>query len=275
LVEAFPCSAAYKEVNDSATKKCANSECSPSECCVEDDTKCGNSKTTQWCDSGKALEVGSAGKNKEECCTLTSVKCDTVTCPTGMKDKSSKDTIDCYGTACSEFQCCDADPDYCIAHSCGSGKYKPASKMTVKGKTDADCCEDEAKCSDFSGCDGTYSWADGATWRTMAPFEADSSKASTTYNPEERPEDISKASHCCKVKDTLCYVAFAGKSCPTGKVTEGAKIGNTADDCCMDAPICGSYAPATAPGGATSGAEFGSERSWVVAGAAVVMATLM
>merc|ERR1719359_2001261 len=111
-------------------------------------------------------------------CCEDEVKCDTVTCPAGHKDKTSKATIKCTSKPCGSSSCCDPDPAKCAGvydgtgsssnKTCSGNTYFDSSKIGNAAKSDgtdfkAQCCTDKATCDAFKAATVTSGGGGGDT----------------------------------------------------------------------------------------------------------------
>lgn len=113
-------------------------------------------------------------------CCEAEVKCDTVTCPAGYKDKTSKATIKCTSKPCSDSSCCDPDPAKCAGvydgtgnKTCSGNTYADPSKYGNDAKSDgsdfkAQCCTDLATCEAFKAATVTSGGGGGSSTTSAA-----------------------------------------------------------------------------------------------------------
>jgi len=113
-------------------------------------------------------------------CCEDEVKCDTVTCPAGYKDKTSKATIKCTSKPCSSSSCCDPDPAKCAGvydgtgnKTCSGNTYADSSKHGNDAKSDgsdfkAQCCTNLATCEAFKAATVTSGGGGGSSTTSAA-----------------------------------------------------------------------------------------------------------
>jgi hypothetical protein len=127
---------------------------------------------SKYCATGKVVPTAKMSTTvaedlsdyKTKCCE-DQVKCDTVTCPSGFVDKTSKATIKCTSKPCSSSSCCDPDPTKCAGVSsnktCSGNTYLDMKgKIGNAAKSDGtdfqdQCCTMKASCDAFKAATQT------------------------------------------------------------------------------------------------------------------------
>jgi len=139
---------------------------------------------SKYCATGEVVPIAKMSTTvaedlsdyKTKCCE-PEVKCDTVTCPAGYVDKTSKATIKCTTKPCSSSSCCDPDPTKCAGVSsnqtCSGNKYfDMKGKIGNAAKSDGSdfqtqCCTMKASCDAFKAATQTKKGAGGTSAATQ------------------------------------------------------------------------------------------------------------
>jgi len=251
----------------------------------EKDAKCtAVGKVNKYAPGGaKTIPCPASGCTVGHCCDLdATTTCETYSCPTGKKKKSSVPKGHC-GSRCT--QCCEDDSTKCAAASvtCPAGKMRGnpgADAGDDDAKKKKNCCVDEM-CSSATPvtCDNSKAWSYDSAVKAGADANAKKTNcckdvakcAAVTCAEGWQAKDGSPTcnavsttaclTQCCKTDSSKC-AGITPLTCPAGKVwgnpgaTAGTSDAEKKENCCKTTPAetdCTSFL--TSNPGSASGAD--------------------